>query len=320
MQVNYLVSFIFAVIVAGTPLLFATLGEIITEKVGNMNLGVEGMMYIGAAASFAAAYYTDSAILFLVAAVVAGILASLIYALLTVTLKANQSVTGLALTIFGTGLANFVGETITTRSPTHTAMLNAAVVDRFNPIHIPGLSDIPIIGKLFFSYNPFVYFVVFCAILAGFFLYRSIRGLNLRAVGENTAAADASGINVTLYKYLGISVGGALSGMGGAYIIMITCGGTWTANCVSGLGWIAVALVIFAGWNPYKAIFGSAIFGALRVLRFYVPKSVINIPNSFYAMLPFVVTALVIIFTSIRNSREIQQPAGCGVNYYREER
>ena len=320
MDINYIVSFIFAVVVAGTPLLFATLGEIITQKGGNLNLGVEGMMYIGVASGFVVAYYTKNPVLFILAAIGSGVLASMIYALLTVTLKANQTVTGLALTIFGTGFANFVGETITTNSPTRTAVLDANFMSYFKPVSIPGLSNIPVLGKLLFQYNGFVYASLLISVIAGWFLYRNIYGLNLRAVGENAAAADASGINVARTKYLAIGFGGAMSGLAGAYISVITAGGTWTANSVSGLGWIAVALVIFAGWNPYKAIMGSVIFGALRVLRFYIPNQVLNIPNSLYGALPFLVTALVIIFTSIYNSKEIQQPSGCGVNYDREER
>ncbi len=320
MDLNYLISFIYAVIVAGTPLLLATLGEIITQKAGNLNLGVEGMMYIGVASGFAVAYYTKNPIFFILAAILSGALAAFLYALLTVTLKANQTVTGLALSIFGTGFANFVGETITNTSPTRTAVLDGKLMSYFKPINIPLLSDLPILGRLLFQYNIFVYLAVLIALVTGYFLFNDIRGLNLRAVGENAAAADASGIDVFKYKYLAICFGGALSGLAGAYISVITAGGTWTANSVSGLGWISVALVIFAGWNPYKAIFGSAIFGALRVLRFYLPRQSFNLPNSLYGALPFLVTALVIIFTSIFNSKEIQQPAGCGVNYDREER
>ncbi len=320
MDLNYITSFIFAVVVAGTPLLFATLGEIITQKGGNLNLGVEGMMYIGVASGFVTAYYTKNPFLFLLAAIASGIVASMIYALLTVTLKANQTVTGLALTIFGTGFANFVGETITTKSPTRTAVLDTSFMSFFKPINIPGLSTIPVLGKLLFQYNGFVYAAILISIAAGWFLYHNIHGLNLRAVGENAGAADASGIHVAKMKYLAIGFGGAMSGLAGAYISVITAGGTWTANSVSGLGWIAVALVIFAGWNPYKAIMGSMIFGALRVLRFYIPKQSFAIPNSVYGALPFVVTAMVIIFTSIYNSKEVQQPSGCGVNYDREER
>lgn len=320
MDLQYLISFVYAVIVAGTPLLLATLGEIITQKAGNLNLGVEGMMYIGVASGFAVAYYTKNPLLFLLAAVLAGALSAMLYALLTVTLKANQTVTGLALSIFGAGFANFVGETITNSSPTRTAVLDPKLMSYFKPLNLPFLSDLPVLGRLLFQYNGFVYFAVFISLFTGYFLFYDIRGLNLRAVGENAAAADASGVDVFSYKYAAICFGGALSGLAGAYIGVITAGGTWTANSVSGLGWIAVALVIFAGWNPFKAILGSAVFGALRVLRFYIPRQSFNLPNSLYGALPFLVTALVIIATSILNSKEIQQPKGCGVNYDREER
>jgi simple sugar transport system permease protein len=146
------------------------------------------------------------------------------------------------------------------------------------------------------------------------------QGLNLRAVGENPAAADAVGIPIDLYKYVHIGLGGGICGLGGAYVSLVTCGGSWTYNCINGLGWIAVALVIFAAWSPYRVLFGSLTFGALSVLRLYIPGTVISIPPAIFAMLPFIATILVLVLTSVRLSREKMQPKGCGVNYFREER
>ncbi|MEG0766159.1 MAG: ABC transporter permease [Clostridia bacterium] len=317
---SYLTSFFYAAVLAGVPLLFGTVGEIITEKSGNLNLGVEGLMYIGALTGFLAGYITDSAMLTIVFAFVGGALGAGIYALLTVTLKANQNVTGLTLTIFGAGFANYMGDALINASPTKMASLSPAVKAAFKAIHIPVLSDIPYIGRLLFQYNLFVYLGIVVAIVAGFYLKYTRTGLNLRAVGENPAAADAMGININKYKYLNIMLGGGICGIGGAYVSVVTCGGNWTFNSVNGLGWIALALVIFASWSPYRAILGSLIFGALSILRMYIPNTIISIPPAIFAMLPFVVTCVVLVVTSIRMSRERSQPMGCGVNYYREER
>jgi ABC-type uncharacterized transport system permease subunit len=317
---NYLTSFLYAAILAGVPLLFGTLGEILTERSGNLNLGVEGMMYMGAVIGFVAAYVTGNAALAYIAAFIAGAAGALIYAVLTVTLKANQNVTGLTLTIFGTGFANFVGENLALRTPGGMVILPDATKALFREIYIPGLTDIPFIGKLLFSHTVFVYLGVLIAVTMGVYLFRTRRGLNLRAVGENPAAADAAGINVSLYKYVNIVLGGGICGLGGAYVSIITCGGTWTYNCVGGLGWIAVALVIFAGWSPYKALTGSLVFGALSVLKYYIPTNVLPVPSAIYNMIPFFATILVLVVTSVRMSREHAQPRGCGTNYFREER
>lgn len=317
---NYLTNFLYAAILAGVPLLFGTLGEILTEKAGNLNLGVEGMMYMGAIIGFWCGYITDSFALALVGAAVAGALGALIYAFLTVTLKANQNVTGLTLTIFGTGFANFIGENIILNSPTQSAILSESVKAQFATIQIPYLSNIPVLGKLLFSHTLFVYIAFILAIVSGLYLYHTRKGLNLRAVGENPGSADAAGVNVSLYKYVHILAGGAMCGLGGAYVSLVTCGGAWTHNCINGLGWIAVALVIFASWSPYRAMLGGLVFGALSVLRLYMPAGFVKIPTAIFSMLPFVATALVLVISSVRMSKDHAQPKGCGVNYFREER
>ncbi|MEA5069360.1 MAG: ABC transporter permease [Christensenellaceae bacterium] len=319
--VSYLTNFLYAAILAGVPLLFGTLGEIQTERAGNLNLGVEGQMYMGAIAGFFLAYATGQAYMAYVGAFAAGALGALIYAFLTVTLKANQNVTGLTLTIFGAGFANFAGENMILSSPTKSAILSDALKAQFSAIDIPGLSDLPVVGRLLFAHTLFVYLGVALALVAGWYLFGTRKGLNLRAVGENPAAADAAGIPVSLYKYVHILLGGGICALGGAYVALVTCGGAWTYNCVNGLGWIAVALVIFAGWNPYRAILGSLVFGALSVLRLYLPAGATRIiPSAMFSMLPFIVTAAVLILSSMRTSRDHAQPRGCGVNYFREER
>lgn len=315
-----LINFLFASIKAGTPLLFGTTGEIVTEKSGNLNLGVEGMMFMGAFMSFYTAFYTGNLWLALLAAFAIGLLAALIYAFLTVTMMANQNVCGLTLTIFGTGIGKFFGETMINKAG-GSPKLSSAFMAGISEKKIPFLGDIPVIGKLLFTHNPLVYLSVVIAVICTVYMIKTRTGLNMRAVGENPAAADAAGINVTLVKYIHILIGGGICSLGGAYLALINGGGIWNnSTVVNGQGWISVALVIFASWNPAKAILGSLIFGAFSVLQYYVPKDVVAIPNAFYVMLPFVITTLVLIVTSMRKSKEGSQPAGCGINYFREER
>ena len=315
-----IIKFLVAAILAGTPLLFGTLGEILNEKSGHLNLGVEGMMSLGACAGFMIGYSTDNFLLALIAAFVAGALGGLLYAILTVTFMANQNVTGLTLTIFGIGLANFIGYYYISLSESGTLKLPEHITQQMRSVTIPFLSDIPIVGELLFSYNPFVYIGIILACILGYYLRHTKAGLSVRAIGENPAAADAAGIRVTKLKYFNICLGGGICGLGGAYTIMITNGGVWISDPVGGLGWIAVALVIFANWKPMNAILGSFLFGAFRILKYYVVKDIIPVPDAFYDMLPFIITAVVLIIASMRNTRENSQPAGCGINYFREER
>lgn len=314
------INFLVAAVLAGTPLLFGTVGEIINEKAGHLNLGVEGMMAIGACAGFMAGYRSDSLIIAVIAAFLAGAAGALIYALLTVTFMADQNVTGLTLTIFGCGISNFIGEYNIARSETGNLKLPEHITSQIRNLNIPGLSDIPVVGKLLFSYNIFVYFGVVVAIIVFIYLNKTKSGLNLRTIGENPAAADAVGIHVARNKYISLLIGGGICGIGGAYCSMIICGGVWMSDSVNGLGWISVALVIFAAWSPLKAIGGSLVFGAFSVLKYYMPKSVITLPNAFYDMLPFLITALILVITSVRKNKGRAQPASCGINYFREER
>ena len=185
---------------------------------------------------------------------------------------------------------------------------------------LPGLKDIPVAGQLLFSYNAFVYIGVVIAVLLFVYFSKTKSGLNLQAVGHNPGAADAAGIPVTRYKYFSILIGGGICGIGGAYCAMIINGGVWVSNNVGGLGWIAVALVIFANWKPLNAIGGSLVFGALRILKFYVPKSVLPLPNAFYDMMPFLITALILVTTSMRKKQNLSLPGNLGNHYFREER
>lgn len=320
MNTDLLIKFLVAAALAGTPFLFGTVGEILSEKVGHLNLGVEGMMSLGACAGFMIGYMTDSFALAIAAAFLAGMAGALIYAVLTVTFMANQNVTGLTLTIFGVGLSNFIGVFMLEHSEGGTLKLPEKITAQMRNIYIPGLSDIPVLGELLFSYNPFVYLGLFIAIVCSIYLYKTKMGLNVQAIGENPGAADAAGIKVTKWRYINILLSGGICGIGGAYCSMIINSGVWLRDSVGGLGWIAVALVIFASWKPVNVIYGSFIFGALRVLKYYVPKNTYAIPTAFFDALPFLITALVLVISSMRKSKRNSIPAHLGLNYFREDR
>ncbi len=313
----FILKFIVAAVGAGTPLLFGTVGEIMSEKVGHLNLGVEGMMSVGAVAGFAAGYATGNLACAMVFAFLAGMLSALIYAVLTVSFMANQNVIGLTLTIFGIGFANFVGVYMIGRTGTNNWQLPANLIEQMKNVDIPFLSDIPVLGKLLFSYDPFTYVGIAIALACGWYLFRTKAGLNAQAIGENPAAADAASIRVTKWKYINILLGGGICGIGGAYCSMVINGGVWISDCVGGLGWISVALVIFAAWKPQMAILGSFVFGALRILKYYMPAV---IPIAFFNMLPFVITAIVLLAASIRGAKGSHIPENLGNNYFREER
>lgn len=310
---NILIDFLAAAIVAGTPLLFATLGEIMTEKSGNLNLGVEGMMLMGAVMGFAIGVSTGNPILALFAAMVSGAFGALIYAFLTVSLRANQVVSGLTLTIFGTGFSSMIGRKLVGQvSP-------GSIKSFFKVIPIPGLCDIPFIGPVFFRHDIFVYMGYITAVVLGFYLYNTSKGLNVRAVGENPAAADAASININFYKYFHTLLGGALCGLGGAYLSLVYVP-SWQDNITAGRGWIAVALVIFAAWNPYKALFGAYFFGGLDIIGFRIQGTGFFISQYLIDMLPYLVTVIVLVVVSFRKSRKNSPPKALGISYFREER
>ena len=309
--------------------MLGTTGEIISEKSGSLNLGVEGMMAVGAIIGYYFGCLTNSIFLCLLFAFLAGAFCALIYAFLTVTLHANQNVTGLALTIFGVGMYRFVGSMLTMNKSYPNLKDSAKLFAFKNDTGIPFLRDIPYIGQLLFSYNLFVYISIAIAIVAWIYIEKTKTGLRMKAVGENPAAADACGVNVTLQRYINILIGGGICGLGGLYLGLVTNSGNWNESWINGAGWIAVALVIFVKWSPAKAIFGSIFFGMLNMLmswkgnlieEFPSLKWLNKIPNEFLSMLPFIITAIVLIISSIRKKKEGQQPAACGVNYFREER
>ena len=310
---SWWIAFLSAAVVAGTPLLFASLGGILCERVGNQNLGIEGMMMMGAVAGFIVAIKTASPLAAMAAAALAGLIGALIYAVLAITLRTNQVVTGLTLTMFGTGLANFLGK------PYINLMTPVRVKSFFAAKAIPVLSDIPIIGPIFFKQDLFIYFGYLTVLVLGVYLFKTRPGLNMRAVGQNPAAADAASINVTFYKSAHVLLGGALCGLGGAYLSLVYVP-SWQENITAGLGWIAVALIIFATWNPYKAVFGSYLFGGLTILGFRLQGAGMHINQYLVDMTPYIVTILVLVFVSQGHNPKNAPPKALGDPYFREER
>ena len=302
-----------AAITAGTPLLFATLGEIYTERVGNTNLGVEGVMIMGAVVGFSTGFLTQNAALALAGAVLAGSAGALIYAIITITLRANQIVTGLALTIFGTGFASFVGKPYVGKAAPE------AIKNFFRVIEIPLLSDIPFIGEILFRHDVFVYLGYIVTFWTLIYFYKTRWGLNLRSIGESAASADASGIKIEKYKYIHTIIGGALAGLGGAYLSLVTIP-VWQEGVTGGRGWIAVALVIFASWKPIKAMFGALLFGGLDIIGFRLQGMGIHVSQYLIDMLPYLTTIVVLIISTRKNKPEDMPPADLSIPYFREER
>ena len=318
-------SLLQAAIIFGTVILFGAIGEIMTEKSGNLNLGVPGIMYLGGIAGLAGAFWYQNNVatpnamagllIALVCALVAAGLGGLIYSFLTITLRANQNVTGLTLTIFGSGVANLFGGAMN-KMAGGVGQISVATTSGAYRATLPFLHDVGVFSGLGFM----VYLAIILALLASYFLNRTRKGLNLRAVGENPATADAAGISVTRYKYLSTCIGAAISGLGGLYYVMDYINGTWsTDGGIEKLGWLAVALVIFARWKPIQAIWGSYLFGALFWLFLYIP-GLTRSSQEIFKMLPYVVTIVVLIVVSLRKKRENQPPASLGLAYFREER
>jgi len=318
----------------GVILLFGCIGEILMEKAGHLNLGVPGIMCVGAAGGCLGAWIpymvTPSPLGFAViicavffSALFAGV-AGGIYAVLTISLRANQNVTGLALTIFGAGFATFfVTQNITSNS-TVLGYLTSAGTAYFNA-YLPFADNLGWFGEIFLAHGFLTYLAIVLAIGFGFILKRTRVGLSLRAIGESPSTADATGIKVNKYKYISVLLGSAIAGLGGlCYVMQYMAGivGTDISSTIQGIGWLSIALVIFALWRPTLAIFGSILFGALQILSKYLTISVIDLPSykNLIDILPYLVTIIVLIVISIRKSRENQAPASLGLSYFREDR
>lgn len=313
----FVVSILVITIRAGTSLLYATLGELITERAGILNLGVEGMMMLGAATAFAVGFHSGSAWLGLAAAMLAGGLLGLLHAFLSATLRADQVVSGLALTFFGTGLASFMGQRLGPGGVTMVG-LRGPVFPRYQ---LPILREIPVLGPTLFNQDVLTYGLYLLVPVMWFFLYRTQQGLHLRAVGENPQAADAMGVSVNGTRYLYTVLGGFLIGLAGAHLSLGYLQG-WAQNITGGRGWIAIALVIFATWDPLRAVLGALLFGGINAIQFRMQAAGTTIPAPFLNMLPYLFTIIVLVMITWWEAfrRRIGAPSALGLPYGREEK
>ena len=328
-KMGVLTTFMHNIVVYNIPLLYGTVGEIVVEKSGSLNLGVEGIMAVGAIFGYIIGCYTNSLAVGILVAFLAAALCGLLFAVLTVSLQANQNITGLTLTTFGLGVYFFVGNGVKAiRWPAMNDYAN--IKNGFADIAIPGLSQLPLVGKGLFSHNLLVYLGIAIALGMWWYLNRTGPGLRLRSVGENPGAADSVGINVKRYKYLHIMLGCGIMGIGG-YYMGLNMSGSFSSSCwINGYGWIAVALVIFANWNPALAILGTFVFGFFNTLRVSgsslasaFPETLgwlAAVPTQLYQALPFIITAMVLVASSVRKREGSGLPASLGLNYFREER
>ena len=324
-----IIAFIQRAVIQGIPLLFGSTGEIITEKGGNLNLGTAGIMYIGGISGVIGAFFYETGndnfnpvlgfIIPLITALFGSLICGLIYSFLTVTLKANQNVTGLALTIFGTGVGNFFGGSLIKLTGADVPSVVLSKTSACFKVGLPFGDDLGWFGDIFLSYSFLAYAAIIIAVIAGLFLRRTRKGLYLRAVGENPATADATGINVERYKYVSVCVGSMIAGLGGLYYVMDYASGVWSNNGFGDRGWLAIALVIFALWKPDLSILGSILFGGLFIVYNYIPNLSMG-DQELFKMAPYVVTILVLIAISMKKKKENQPPQSLGLPYFREER
>ena len=322
-------TFIHRAVVQGIPLLFGSTGEIITEKSGNLNLGIPGIMYVGGIGGVIGAFMYEQStselnpflaiMIPLLSSMLGSLIMGLIYSFLTVTLRANQNVTGLALTTFGVGFGNFFGGSLI--KLVHSDMPSITLTKTSNIFRatLPFAKNLGWFGEIFLSYSFLAYLSIIIALFTAFFFNRTRKGLKLRAVGENPATADAAGVSVGRYKYVSTCVGSVIAGLGGLYYVMDYANGVWSNDGFGDRGWLAIALVIFAIWKPNVSILGSILFGGLFIIHNYIPAMSVN-AQELIKMTPYAVTILVLIITSMRKSREHQPPASLGLAYFREDR
>jgi len=307
MNPDTLMNILIATIAAGTPLVYAALGELIVEKSGVLNLGVEGMMLVGAISGFIAMAKTGSIIIAISCGMLAGALMALIFAILTLSLMANQVASGLALTIFGTGLSAFMGIE-------YTSVALKGVPD----LSIPVLSNIPILGRLIFSYDILVYLSLVLLVGVVWFLYKTRAGLILKAVGESPKSGHALGFSVIGIRYLAVLFGGAMAGLGGVYLA-IAYTPMWVEGMVAGRGWVALALVVFATWRPARVMIGAYLFGGVTILQFHIQGFGFEIPAQILSMLPYLATILVLVLISRdKNLIRLNSPASLGITFHPE--
>ena len=325
------VSFFPRAVMQGIPLLFGSTGEILTEKSGNLNLGIPGIMYVGGISGVIGSFFYEQSaggqlngflaiMIPILCSLLGSLLMGLLYCFLTVTLRANQNVTGLAMTTFGVGVGNFFGGSLIKLTNSEVPSIALAKTSLFFKTTLPGADSTGWFGELFLSYGFLAYVAILIAIGASYFLNRTRPGLHLRAVGESASTADAAGINVTKYKYLATCIGSMIAGLGGLYYVMDYANGVWSNNAFGDRGWLAIALVIFTIWRPSASIWASILFGGLYILNIYLPTGTQMAVKELYKMLPYAITLVVLIIVSLRKKREDQPPASLGLSYFREER
>ena len=328
-----IIQFICRAILLGVPLLYGSTGEIVTEKSGHLNLGIPGIMYVGAISGVVGSFLYENScgndianmnpflavFIPLICAIIGAVLMGLIYSVLTVTLHANQNVTGLAITTLGIGLGNFLGASLINITKSELPSIALTKTSSFFTTKLPFADKLGWVGELLFSQDFLTYFAIIIAVVTAFVLKRTRSGLNLRSVGENPATADAAGINVSRYRYVATCIGSAIAGLGGLQYVMAYANGVWSNNAFGDRGWMAIALVIFALWNPSVAIIGSFVFGALCNANNYIPGLGTE-TQELFKMLPYLVTIIVLVIVSARKKREHQPPAHLGLPYFREER
>ncbi len=328
---SFLVQFIPRAVVQGVPLMYGCVGETITEKSGNLNLGTPGIMYVGGICGVIGAFFYENAVgenmnaflgifIPLMCTLIGSLLMGLIYSFLTVTLRANQNVTGLALTTFGVGIGNFFGGSLIKISGADVPSIVLSRTSKLFSATLPGASKLGAVGEILFSYSTMVYVAVLFAILAALIISKTRVGLNLRSVGESPATADAAGINVVKYKYFATCIGAMVSGLGGLFYVMGYASGIWSNDAFGDRGWLALALVIFTIWRPGHSIWASIIFGGLFILHNYIPTGVNLANKELYKIIPYLATIIILIITSVRNKRENQPPESLGLSYFREDR
>lgn len=324
-----LITFLQRAVCQGIPLLYGATGEILTEKSGNLNLGIPGIMYIGSISGVISAFLYEQSVdtinpvlallIPLLSCLLGALLIGLVYCFLTVTLRANQNVTGLAITTFGVGFGNFFGGSLIKLTGSAVPSVALTATSAVFKKTLPFADSLGAFGKVFLSYGFLAYLAVIIAIVCAVFLKRTRAGLHLRAVGENPATADAAGINVEKTKYLATCIGSMIAGLGGLYYVMDYATGVWSNDGFGDRGWLAIALVIFAVWKPDMAVLGSFLFGGLYIVYLYIPGLALS-TQELIKMLPYVVTIIVLIISSMRDKKENQGPASLGLSYFREER
>ena len=328
-----LVAFIPRAIVQSIPLLCGSTGETLTEKSGNLNLGIPGIMYVGAISGVIGAFFYERTLaspadinpvlgimIPLLCSLLGSLLMGLLYCFLTVTLRANQNVTGLAITTFGVGFGNFFGGSLIKLTGADVPSIALSATSQCFSRKLPFADSLGWVGKIFFSYGFLAYAAIIIAFVVAHFLKKTRVGLNLRAVGENPATADAAGINVGRYKYTATCIGSMIAGLGGLYYIMDYAAGVWSNDGFGDRGWLAIALVIFTVWRPNVGVFASMLFGSLYILYLFLPTGENLAVKELYKALPYIVTIIVLIFISLRRKRENQPPAHLGLPYFREDR